>query len=52
MGNINLPSSYSSGYIKTSPFADITINLGPPSPSINRIKASITPLKYNLYYLL
>ncbi|KAM0190625.1 hypothetical protein ACHAPA_009838 [Fusarium lateritium] len=46
-GNILLPSGRGGGCIKTGPFAGAIANLGPPSPGMDGMKATTTPLEYN-----
>ncbi|KAF4452131.1 hypothetical protein F53441_4968 [Fusarium austroafricanum] len=45
--SIWIPSGKGGGCIKTGPFAGAVANLGPPSPGMDGMKASATPLGYN-----
>ncbi|KAM0226857.1 hypothetical protein ACHAP5_012299 [Fusarium lateritium] len=47
MNNILLPSGRGGGCIKSGPFAGAIANLGPPSPGMDGMKATTTPLEYN-----
>ncbi|KAG5744384.1 hypothetical protein H9Q70_012915 [Fusarium xylarioides] len=44
---IFLPSGNGGGCIKNSPFTGATANLGPPSPGMDGMEATATPLEYN-----
>jgi tyrosinase len=46
-GAIFLPSGNGGGCIKKGPFAGAIANLGPPSPGMDGMKATTTPLEYN-----
>ncbi|KAH7199412.1 hypothetical protein ACKRZS_001972 [Fusarium odoratissimum] len=46
-GLIFLPSGNGGGCIKKGPFAGATANLGPPSPGMDGMEATATPLEYN-----
>lgn len=46
-GAIFLPSGNGGGCIKKGPFAGTTANLGPPSPGMDGMEATATPLEYN-----
>ncbi|RBR27135.1 uncharacterized protein FIESC28_00079 [Fusarium coffeatum] len=46
-GNIFLPSGNGGGCIETGPFAGEVANLGPPSPGMDGMEATKTPLNYN-----
>ncbi|KAF9761559.1 hypothetical protein IL306_003782 [Fusarium sp. DS 682] len=46
-GAIFLPSGNGGGCIKKGPFAGAVANLGPPSPGMDGMKATTTPLEYN-----
>ncbi|KAG9499529.1 hypothetical protein J7337_007985 [Fusarium musae] len=46
-GAIYLPSGNGGGCIKKGPFAGATANLGPPSPGMDGMEATATPLEYN-----
>ncbi|KAF6520643.1 hypothetical protein HZS61_014901 [Fusarium oxysporum f. sp. conglutinans] len=45
-GLIFLPSGNGGGCIKKGPFAGATANLGPPSPGMDGMEATATPLEY------
>ncbi|KAF5026427.1 hypothetical protein F66182_1492 [Fusarium sp. NRRL 66182] len=47
MQNIYIPSGNGGGCIKTGPFAGAVAHLGPPSPGMDGMKATTTPLEYN-----
>ncbi|KAJ4129046.1 hypothetical protein NW768_007575 [Fusarium equiseti] len=46
-GNIFLPSGNGGGCIEKGPFAGAVANLGPPSPGMDGMEATKTPLNYN-----
>ncbi|RGP66589.1 tyrosinase [Fusarium longipes] len=45
--NIFIPSGGGGGCIKNGPFAGAVANLGPPSPGMDGMEATTTPLNYN-----
>ncbi|EXK76468.1 tyrosinase [Fusarium oxysporum f. sp. raphani 54005] len=45
--NIYIPSGNGGGCIKTGPFVGAVANLGPPSPGMDGMEATTTPLEYN-----
>lgn len=47
MQNIYIPSGSGGGCIKTGPFVGAVANLGPPSPGMDGMEATTTPLEYN-----
>ncbi|KAG5744610.1 hypothetical protein H9Q70_012690 [Fusarium xylarioides] len=47
MQNIFIPSGNGGGCLKDGPFLGAVANLGPPSPGMDGMKATSTPLEYN-----
>ncbi|KAF5675193.1 tyrosinase [Fusarium heterosporum] len=50
-GQIYLPSGNGGGCVETGPFAGAVANLGPPSPGMDGMKATKTPLESNPHCL-